>query len=614
MDLDDDMASLVEEGLAMQEEDEAFTQEISKDNDHRRHNGGSDDAFPFQSKEIFLALSLKNSPQHVLSEASLGFALDFANALDARGTPSAYACSQAMKLIRSDVSPPLYRHTTSDNKIFFSSSVEDKIRNDFANPITRTKMILLPVRDQSMREVFHGNEMAHQTDTRKTPPCFRLSNGETVFTDEVVQVTGGQLLRPYTFFINEEGDPRCEAWQVIRRGDHFEAYIQGVSPVEFDPETIETWERSVLHEVDVFDQHGTNLPRINHLRLKAGNRLVYQVPVILFEDETSGSTTKRWNEHIGIYMSNAALPRAEMDKRINVKLLSVSTKVSGHDLMSAAVDELIALHNDPFPVHDCFLNEEALVRPILIFCVADNPMAAMLSASIGMSGLHACRCCRAGGTRRQMKEVLGFANFLKLGTKKNSVDVIKENRKQINLAAKGVASTLSNRQRDTGIKDGVTAVLCDELLALSKSKPDRHHDEAVKARRKEMLEGKWHSPLLRLYDETGFDVCAATPVDLLHTFLLGVAKYLWIHTVSSIGGTKFSSTQRDAVARLQAVSLSGVVNAKCLPGKWLIDNAGGLIGKDLKKIVQVAAVAFYPLMKAETMSLELWMAWSALGV
>ncbi|CAD6982690.1 unnamed protein product [Tilletia controversa] len=382
----------------------------------------------------------------------------------------------------------------------------------------------------------------------------------------------------------------------------------------FDPEEVDVRELRELHKINVFDQNGNQLPNFNPLRVKAAGRIVYQVPVIVFEDETSGSTTKRWNEHVAIYFSNASLPRSELDKRANVKLLSVSTKVDAHALMDVVVDELIRSHKEPFPVYDCYLQEEVLVRPLLVFCVADNPMAAMLSASIGMSGLYACRVCKAGGPRKAMREVTGFAQFLQQGVPKHGADIIEENRRQIRVAAKGIATTLSKRQTKTGIKDVVTTRFCTELLGLSKTKSERHKDVEVKARRKEVFEGKWYSPLLRLYEPIGFDVCAATPVEILHTFQLGVVKYLWKYTTDHIGGTAKNTRERDFVARLQAVPLTGIANARNLPGKWLVDNAGGLIGKDLKKIVQVASIAFYPLMKDDTMSLELWVAWSALGV
>ncbi|CAD6953434.1 unnamed protein product [Tilletia controversa] len=204
--------------------------------------------------------------------------------------------------------------------------------------------------------------------------------------------------------------------------------------------------------------------------------------------------------------------------------------------------------------------------------------------------------------------------FEKQGVPKHGADIIEENRRQIRVAAKGIATTLSKRQTKTGIKDVVTTRFCTELLGLSKTKSERHKDVEVKARRKEVFEGKWYSPLLRLYEPIGFDVCAATPVEILHTFQLGVVKYLWKYTTDHIGGTAKNTRERDFVARLQAVPLTGIANARNLPGKWLVDNAGGLIGKDLKKIVQVASIAFYPLMKDDTMSLELWVAWSALGV
>ena len=88
-------------------------------------------------------------------------------------------------------------------------------------------------------------------------------------------------------------------------------------------------------------------------------------------------------------------------------------------------------------------------------------------------------------------------------------------------------------------------------------------------------------------------------MDTLHSYLLGLVKYLWMDTVNSA-----SQTQKfDIALRLEAAPLSGIDAASSLSGKWLVDNAGGVVGKDLKKIVQVAAVAFLPLRNNGSMTL-----------
>ncbi|CAD6937153.1 unnamed protein product [Tilletia laevis] len=109
----------------------------------------------------------------------------------------------------------------------------------------------------------------------------------------------------------------------------------------FDPELVNVSASEELSSYRVVDILGRELRSINPLRVKADGRLLIQVPIVLFIDETSGTTTKRWNEHVAIYFSNAALPRKDMDSPSNVKMLSASANVRDHDLMAAVVEELM---------------------------------------------------------------------------------------------------------------------------------------------------------------------------------------------------------------------------------------------------------------------------------
>jgi hypothetical protein len=57
-------------------------------------------------------------------------------------------------------------------------------------------------------------------------------------------------------------------------------------------------------------QHGMPHP----LCAKAGDQMVYIVPLIVFMDDVSGNILKQWNKHHVVYMSNANLPRETLEK------------------------------------------------------------------------------------------------------------------------------------------------------------------------------------------------------------------------------------------------------------------------------------------------------------
>lgn len=75
-------------------------------------------------------------------------------------------------------------------------------------------------------------------------------------------------------------------------------------------------------------------------RAKAGNRMVYSVPLIIFMDDVSGNISKQWNKHHVVYMSNANLPREMLEKEFFLRFVSSSPHATPMELMRAVRDML----------------------------------------------------------------------------------------------------------------------------------------------------------------------------------------------------------------------------------------------------------------------------------
>jgi hypothetical protein len=177
-----------------------------------------------------------------------------------------------------------------------------------------------------------------------------------------------------------------------------------------------------------------------------------------------------------------------------------------------------------------------------------------------------------------------------------TVEFIKETlAKQFKLAATGIESHVTDLQRDTGVKDKTAQYWIDILIQKSRelkaSIPDKDKRSDHVLKWFESQSGDKINPLL---DITGLNPARDTPVELLHTFLLGVEKYVW-HNLNET----WTDAQRELMAvRLQSSDTSGL-NIPPLQAPYLIQYRNNLIGKHFKSLSQLLIFHIHDLVSPE---------------
>lgn len=93
---------------------------------------------------------------------------------------------------------------------------------------------------------------------------------------------------------------------------------------------------------------------------------------------------------------------------------------------------------------------------------------------------------------------------------------------------------------------------------------------------------------------TGLDPTQDTPVEILHTILLGIIKYVWYYLHSN-----WKESQRDLfVVRLQSTNLDGLT-VPPLRAAYMMQYRNGLIGKHFKSLMQTMVFHVHGLVTPE---------------
>ncbi|KAI0821964.1 hypothetical protein BC628DRAFT_708876 [Trametes gibbosa] len=459
------------------------------------------------------------------------------------------------------------------------------------------------------------------------------NGGKHYYVGELGQLTDGRYIIPSCWFRHESQGTVCaDAW-LVRWYPATNIYVIN------DPKTIEIKSTDLARNIydilgDIPEQETINIggrvPEgvyngINPLRKVAQGKRIYTSFIKLWGDDVSGNRSKQYNAHTNVYFTHANLPHQKLAQQYHVKFSSTSQFATSGEQFDAAMAD-IAGDNTWHSAYDCSIQEDILLRIIPEVLPADNPQQSASCSHVGLHGNHPCRRCEFGGTERERETDEGYEHHFSPGIPRTAAQTLSAVHAQIHAAALGVAKAVTDMQTTSGVKDPLAEFWIQKLIPLAREQQQIRirnpatRDPRLNPRRilnrpaiVAEIEGEIQQELIRwliTQPESNFeslppdsparlelragvhfssllcvdtlDVHRDTPVELLHTYLLGVEKYSWYHLHNN-----WTDPQTDLfAARLQSSSLNGL-SLPALRASWMLQHPNNLIGKHLKALQQL---------------------------
>ncbi|KAJ6605149.1 hypothetical protein B0H10DRAFT_2311807 [Mycena sp. CBHHK59/15] len=471
----------------------------------------------------------------------------------AKDVPSFDRLRQVQQEIRAEYGIPSIPCKSPLGNVFFINDLDDNcsgglsLKKDWANPAVRAQMHVYPeILDDGVN-----------MDLDVLSPMYDAGT-EPLLLNELARLKNGDFVVPVR-------------WLMYRGKVHADAFVVSVNQVTrnlFPNGAVRNYVLSV-NFAQGFPAETTNSGHLacmpNPKREIAGGDPLYVTLVDFFGDDVSGNRSKSWNKHLNAYMTNRTLPRKLLQQEFHVHFVSTSL----HDRWLSNVS-LIVQHVRDRDTHS---------NPVRVQDENGRPHDSVFIATVHRRQPHA------------EQQVLPQMPSWEPRTKEHTLTELK---KQVELACGGVSKRVQELQTQTGNSA--------RAAEMRRQDPDAS-EAAIKSELIQWMrdnEEKLYSPFLTL---KGFDPAVDTPVELLHTILLGAVKYLW-----HISHTPWSAEKKKTYSiRLQATGTNGL-SIHAIRANYIMQYAGSLIGQQFKTIIQTAVFHLHDLVTEDQFT-----AWKAVG-
>ncbi|KAI0079426.1 hypothetical protein K474DRAFT_1617769 [Panus rudis PR-1116 ss-1] len=526
-------------------------------------------------------------------------------------------------------------HISTLGHEFYANEPAELLKLDFANPTVRPHMHLYPEIASEVSEFWQARRLFDEPDLDLLQPMWadwERASHRHFYIKELAALQDGTLVIPMMWY-TKGGEMYLDGHTVTRDPSNGKLKVvsNGITAIkasELKSNYLDLTQDDNGNSLE-FDADSPSwahqMP--NPIRELADERPVFNVNLMVWSDDVSGNRSKQYNPHTNVYLANLSLPHRKLQQEYFVRFCSTSPHASSSEQMDAVSKN--TGKESWHTTYDCQLGEEIMFRVIKKILPGDNPQQSKTCSHIGLKGNLFCRRCLVGGTNKDKESNEGYHALLQPSRARTREDTVEQVKRQLFAAGLGVQETISAMQTESGVKDKIAQHWIDLLVEVfpdvqqerirnpatcdarlkDHAKDSTSYQTTVSEIKKEIQVElhQWlvqqpphrfsllpeNSPLRHvprggdhyniLLDQPELDVHRDTPIEVLHTILLGHDKYIWHETTSP-----WDKKKDDIFAvRLESSSTDGL-SIPAIRGNYLMQYKKSLIGKHFKMLQQLA--------------------------
>ncbi|KAK7033799.1 hypothetical protein R3P38DRAFT_2772786 [Favolaschia claudopus] len=551
--------------------------------------GPSSEYYPYPNKPAMLLDIMDNLPRCRFSSAQMNLVIHFAQQLGVQNVPSLKSLRKMQQQLQTTCGNEPSKIESTQGNLFYMNDIRTTIANDFANPLVAPHLRFYPelLTKGPVSETFQAERWMEYTPEQLTP---MFSKGHKRFwIEELACCADGTFVIPHSWMV-QDGVLISEV-SIAKHADDGRWYL------EKEEEIIKADDLDLDYE-DIVARNGGTLKWVDPSKIPAmpnpmrelvdDDEDLYVVMVSPWADDVSGNRSKQYNKHMNMYTGNGCLPGRLLQQEFHVHYVSSSPHASSAEQFAAFRDHVKETETKPVKAFNAVTGRKCRFIIRVPGLPADNPQQSEEASHMGANANFPCRKCHWGGTTVEKEQDQAYHECHLAGVARTAKEIRANLKTQLEHATRGDSKSVENLQRSTGTKDKTTQYWIDQLVSKAKAIKAEHPRRTVDEIATELsawLEAQPGNKMNPLLDLTCLDPSQDTPVELLHTILLGVIKYIWHHLHTH----QWSDADRHLLAiRLQSTDITGLTIPP-IRASYMMQYKNNLIGKHFKTIMQILA-------------------------